>query len=70
MTEATCATCPHWAPGYRDGDGIRWNPGDAETATHGECRRNAPVPAPSKPFMITARTDWCGQHPERQGAPT
>lgn len=67
---ATCATCPYWAAGFRDSDGTKWNPGDPQTADGGECRRLAPLPQPSKPFMRTTRTDWCGQHPDRQGAPT
>ena len=72
MSEATCKTCPFWAP-YLARD-------EAETTIMGDCRRHAPTIIATQaedprdlvdwhsPFPYTESKDWCGDHPGREAA--
>jgi hypothetical protein len=75
MSEATCQTCPFWAPyPARDGD-------DEAHPYMGDCRRHAPTMIAVRAedprdaadfnslFPYTVHDEWCGEHPERQGKP-
>jgi len=52
VSDATCKTCPHWAPACRD-------PG----ALNGECRN---VEALRFRHTETTRDYWCSEHPALQ----
>lgn len=57
MKDATCKTCPWWAP---IGTAM---PG--HTQSFGVCNRFPPQGKPAE-HPVTDYDDWCGEHPERK----
>lgn len=53
MADATCATCPAYAPYAGDED-------------NGSCRAAPPTIIPDAPFPSVLSASWCMQHPLRR----